>query len=147
MEKALNYSEIISIPRKCKVKSRAECDTSINFCGFKFKNPIVPANMAAVINGDIAKWLSFNGYFYIMHRFEDTRKFIQRARAESWPIVSISIGVKDEDRDLIEDISNSKCRVDFVTIDIAHSFSDSTAETIRFIKEKLPNTKIIAGNI
>ena len=82
-----------------------------------------------------------------MHRFSDTRKFIQRARAESWPLISISVGVKTEDIGLIEDIAESKCRVDFVTIDIANAFADSVADMIKHIKTNLPNAKVIAGNI
>jgi GMP reductase len=102
--------------------------------------------MISVLNEDIAKQLSFGGQFYIFHRFSDTRKFVQRARSESWPIVSISVGVKSEDKQLISDISESKCRVDFVTIDIANGYSDTVADMIKFIKERL-DTKVIAGNI
>ena len=144
---ALYYNQIISIPRKCIVKSRSECDISIDFCGYKFALPVLPANMASVVSEDICKYLSFNNYFYIYHRFSDTRKFIQRARVESWPIVSISVGVQESDKELIKDISESKCRIHFVCIDIAHGMSDSVAEMIKFIKQYLPNTKVIAGNI
>ena len=147
MEKiALNYKDICLIPNKCKVKSRSECSTEITFLGKKFKSPVVPSNMVSVLNEDIAKQLSFGGQFYIFHRFSDTRKFVQRARSESWPIISISVGVKDEDKELIKDISESKCRVDFVTIDIANGYSDTVADMIKFIKENL-DTKVIAGNI
>lgn len=146
-QQALHYHQICSVPRKCIVKSRSECDTSVNFCGYKFESPIVPANMAAVINEDIAKWLAFYNHFYIYHRFDDTRKFLQRARAESWPLISISVGVQEVDKQLIEDIAESKCRVDFITIDVAHGFSDSVAKMIKLIKEKLTKTKVIAGNI
>jgi GMP reductase len=145
---ALHYKNITLTPNKCIATSRSlDCDTSIDFCGFKFKAPIVPANMASVINEDIAKWLAFNNFFYIYHRFGDTAKFIQRARAEAWPLVSISVGVQEKDRLLIEDICQSKCRVHFITIDIAHGFADSVAEMIGFIKSLLPDTKVIAGNV
>jgi GMP reductase len=147
MNQSLHYNQITSIPRKCVVESRSECDTSIDFCGYKFTLPVVPANMSSVVNEDICKWLAFNNYFYIYHRFGDTRKFLQRARAEAWPMVSISVGVQEGDKELIKDISDSKCRVNFVTIDIAHGFSDSVADMIKFIKENLPETKVIAGNI
>lgn len=103
--------------------------------------------MASVVNEDICKWLAFNNYFYIYHRFGDTRKFLQRARAEAWPLTSISVGVQESDKELIRDISESKCRVNFITIDVAHGFSDSVADMIKFIKENLPDTKVIAGNI
>lgn len=147
MNQALNYNQVTSIPRKCIVKSRSECDTSIDFCGHRFQANFLPANMASVVNEDICKWLAFNNYFYIYHRFGDTRKFIQRARAEAWPLVSISVGAQESDKELIKDIAESKCRVHFATIDIAHSYAYSTVEMIKFLKKYLPNTKVIAGNI
>jgi len=147
MTQALHYNQITSIPRKCVVKSRSECDTSIDFCGYRFALPITPSNMASVVNEDICKWLAFNNHFYIYHRFGDTRKFLQRARAEAWPLISISVGVQESDKELIKDISESKCRVNFACIDVAHGFSDSVADMIEFIKENLPDTKVIAGNI
>jgi IMP dehydrogenase/GMP reductase len=103
--------------------------------------------MSTVISEDNAKWLSENDYFYIMHRFGDNRKFLQRARAEAWKLVSISVGVKGQDMELIADIAESKCRVDYVTIDTAHGHSILTKSMIEFIKKTLPDTKIIAGNV
>lgn len=144
---ALNYKDICLIPNKCAVSSRSECSTKIDFLGKSFNLPCLPANMLTTIDLNIAKQLAFGGNFYIYHRFSDTRKFVQQSRAESWPLVSISVGVKEEDEVLIGDISESKCRVDFVTIDIANGFSDSVASMIKHIKTNLPNTKVIAGNI
>jgi GMP reductase len=144
---ALYYNQIISIPRKCIVKSRSECDTSIDFCGYKFALPVLPANMASVVSEDTCKWLSFNNYFYIYHRFSNTRSFISRSNFENWPLVSISIGVQPSDTELIDWLEIAKYRVDFITIDVAHGFTDSVAVIIKYIKNKLPNTKVIAGNI
>lgn len=146
-DQAFHYHQVYSIPRKCVVKSRSECNTSVDFCGWKFSAPFLPSNMSAVIDDNIAKWLSFNNYFYIMHRFGDTRKFIQKARAESWPLVSISVGIKEEDKQIIKDIKESGCRVHFITVDVANGYSDSVVDMIKLVKENLPKTKVIAGNV
>ena len=143
----LNYKDVCLVPRYSYLTSRSEANTSIMFLGRKYKLPVLPSNMSSVISEDVAKWLSFNDYFYIYHRFGDTRKFLQTARAEAWPLVSISVGVKECDKDLIKDIANSKCRVDVVCIDIAHGHSSLTKEMIAHIKKCLPNSKIIAGNV
>lgn len=153
---ALNYSDVYLSPRYSSLKSRSQADVSVEFLGTKFKSPIIPANMSSVINPDLAKWLSNNGYFYIMHRFADTFKFVQKANAEDWKTISISIGVKEEDLSLIRNIVNSNYRIDFITIDIAHGHSLLVKETIEFIKTiysfksfdyswTIP--KIIAGNV
>lgn len=147
METALNYGDVWLTPRYSELESRSQTDIRVEFLGRKFAAPFLPANMQSVVNEDICKWLSLNNYPYIYHRFGDTRKFIQRARSESWPFVSISVGVKAEDRELINDIAETKCRVHWVTIDIAHGDSILTKDMIGYIRSKLPDVKIIAGNV
>ena len=66
---ALNYKDICLIPNKCVVKSRSECSTKIDFLGKSFVLPVLPSNMLSTINEDVAKQLSFGGYFYIFHTF------------------------------------------------------------------------------
>jgi len=144
---ALSYQDVYLKPKYSSLVSRGNADISVNFLGRQFKAPWIPANMESVINEDIAKQLSENGYFYIMHRFLDNRKFLQRTRSEAWKLVSISVGVKESDKDLILDIASSKCRVDFITIDIAHGHSVLVKEMIQFIRTSLPDVKIIAGNV
>ena len=61
----LHYSQICAIPRKSILSSRSQADTSVEFCGYKFAAPIVPANMAAVVDENICKWLAHNNFFYI----------------------------------------------------------------------------------
>jgi GMP reductase len=147
MKEALHYNQVTLIPNKCIVNSRSQCDTTVNLCGYMFDLPVVPANMASVININNAKWLAFNKHFYIYHRFGDTHEFIGRSNFERWPIVSISIGVQPIDTELIDWLEIAKYKVDFITIDIAHGFAESVAVMIKYIKNKLPNTKVIAGNI
>jgi GMP reductase len=45
-----DYDNILLLPRKCRVESRAECDTSVDFGGHRFKLPVVPANMKTVVD-------------------------------------------------------------------------------------------------
>ena len=143
---SLNYSDYYLEPRKTIVFSRKACDTRVTFLGRKFNLPIIPSNMSSVVNEDICKWLSFNNYPYIYHRFADTRKFLQRARAEAWPFVSICVGVNAADKTMVMDIAASKCRVDWITIDIAAGYSVMVEEMAKHIRKYLPDSKIIAGN-
>ena len=148
MDKQYKYSDVVLVPEYSECLSRSECDTSINFCGFKFKLPIIPANMQSVINMNIAKWMSENDYFYVMHRFNnDLADIVAIANAENWKLKSFSVGVQDTDKDKIHKIKKRENVIDFLTIDIAHGHSKKMIEMIKFIREELPNTKIIAGNV
>ena len=56
-----DYDQILLLPRKCRVNSRSECDTSVEFGPRRFKLPVVPANMKTVIDEALCAWLAAGG--------------------------------------------------------------------------------------
>lgn len=151
MEKSYNYSDVYLVPNYSELKSRAEADISVDFLARKFRAPFLPANMSSVINEDIAKWLSENDYFYIMHRFGDNMKFLKKANEENWKTISISVGVKLEDYDLLRQIVEKQLKIDYITIDIAQGHSILMKNMIEFIQDCFNDylyiPRIIAGNV
>lgn len=143
-----DYEDIQLIPNKCIVNSRSECDTTIKFGNHEFKLPVVPANMQTIIDEKLAFELAKNGYFYIMHRFDEEARiaFIQKMQQEKL-ISSISVGVKPKEHNFIEQLSTNGLNPDYITIDIAHGHSISVINMIKHIKKHLPNTFVIAGNV
>ncbi|WP_284139091.1 MULTISPECIES: GMP reductase [unclassified Virgibacillus] len=148
MENVFDYEDIQLVPRKCVVRSRSECDTKVTLGKHTFKLPVVPANMQTIMDENLAIMLAENGYFYIMHRFQpETRiEFIQSMHAKGL-IASISVGVKNDEYAFIEQLAREKQIPDYITIDIAHGHSDSVIEMIRHIKQHLPESFLIAGNV
>lgn len=148
MDKKLYYDDVALVPGFSKFKSRSEIDVSCNIDGIKFRLPVIPANMKCVIDEKIAHFLSSNLYFYIMHRFDvDNYKFVKHANENSWRVVSISVGVKDKDKDDLLKIHNDNLIVNFITIDIAHGHSQIMKEMIEYVKSLFPRVTIIAGNV
>lgn len=147
--KALKYSDISLVPKYSDVHSRVDCDTSLKIANHKFNLPIVPANMKSVIDMRLAKWMSENDYFYIMHRFD--RKLsddVGLANSEDWKTISFSTGVKMKDKIEVMNISkNSALRLDFLTIDIAHGYCNRMRIMLEHVKKNLPDTIVIAGNV
>lgn len=143
-----DYEDIQLIPNKCIVTSRSECDTSIQFGPRTFKIPVVPANMQTVINEELAIWFAENGYFYIMHRFDEAgrKPFIQMMQ-EKGLFASISVGIKPYEYDFIRDLSESGLIPEYITIDVAHGHSDEVIKMIQHIKALMPSTFLIAGNV
>lgn len=148
MENVFDYEDIQLIPNKCIVNSRSECDPSISFGGFTFKLPVVPANMQTIIDEKIAIMLAENGYFYIMHRFHPEKRadFIKDMHARKL-IASISVGVKPEEYSFIERLAIEDLVPEFITIDIAHGHSNNVIRMIQHIKQHLPHSFVIAGNV
>ena len=158
-----SYSEVFLKPRYSEFHSRSEADTSITFGNQTFKLPVVPANMECTMNVDKEKYMSENEYFYIMHRFNkdktapantDNKKFIEVANNENWKTISISLGVKDEDEELIEHCISNKLRIDYLTLDIAHAHSVRMKEMLAYLNRMyrsdictVERPFIIAGNV
>jgi GMP reductase len=142
-----DYDNVLLLPRKCRVESRSECDTSVELGGHSFRLPVVPANMKTVVDEKICLWLARNGYFYVMHRFDlDNVAFVEQMRREG-VLASISLGVKKPDYETVDRLAARGLTPDYVTIDIAHGHADSVKNMIGYLKDKLPKAFVIAGNV
>ena len=142
-----DYDNILLLPRKCRVESRAECDASVELGGRRFRIPVVPANMKTVVNESICIWMAQNGYFYVMHRFDlDNVQFVKDMKAKGL-FASISLGVKPADYATVDTLLSLQLAPEFITIDIAHGHADSVKNMIGYIKQKLPTAFVIAGNV
>ena len=142
-----DYDNILLLPRKCRVESRSECDTSVTLGERSFRLPVVPANMKTVVDESICLWLAQNGYFYVMHRFDlDNVKFVKEMQGKG-VFASISLGVKKPDYDTVDQMVAQGLVPEYVTIDIAHGHADSVKNMIGYLKQKLPKTFVIAGNV
>ena len=143
-----DYEDIQLVPNKCIVKSRSEIDTRIKFGPMTFNIPVVPANMQTVIDEKLAVWLAQNGYFYIMHRFDEDERlpFVKRMHDQGL-FASISVGVKPKEHELIDELAAQNLVPEYITIDIAHGHSDTVIEMIKHIKQAMPGVFVIAGNV
>lgn len=145
---AFDYEDIQLIPNLCVVNSRSECDTSVKLGNHTFKMPVVPANMASVINEELCVLLAKNNFFYVMHRFNiDTFEFTKKMKSMGL-IASISVGVKKEDYEIIKRLAKENLIPEYITIDIAHGHSINVKKMIEHIREYMQDkTFIIAGNV
>jgi len=142
-----DYDNILLLPRKCRVESRSECDASVTLGGRSFRLPVVPANMKTVVDETISLWLAQNGYFYVMHRFDlDNVAFVKRMHAQG-AFASISLGVKQADYDTVDQLAAAGLVPEYITIDIAHGHADTVKNMIGYLKDKLPKSFVIAGNV
>tara|TARA_B110000495_G_scaffold117712_1_gene102180 strand:- start:2384 stop:3385 length:1002 start_codon:yes stop_codon:yes gene_type:complete len=146
--KQLKYEDICLVPNYSECYSRSDCSTRATIGGSEFKLPIIPANMKSVIDIHLAKWMSEHDYFYIMHRFGSNLKdLVTQMNNENWNTISVSMGIKAKDKKDILALAQHKRRIDFLTIDIAHGHSNRMKVAIQYVKKRMPNTKIIAGNV
>jgi GMP reductase len=142
-----DYDNVLLLPRKCRVQSRSECDASVELGGRSFRIPVVPANMKTVVDETTCLWMAQHGYFYVMHRFDlDNVAFVRRMQDEG-VFASISLGVKQADYETVERLVRERLVPEYITIDIAHGHADSVKDMIAHLKQKLPASFVIAGNV
>lgn len=60
---------------------------------------------------------------------------------------SISVGIKDSEYDFIDELVKQNLKPEYITIDVAHGHSVYVIKMIKYIKEKLPDSFLTAGNI
>jgi len=143
-----NYGDVFLLSRKkAVVGSRSQCDTSVEFGRRRFKMPVCPANMKSVVSVDTCKFLASKGWFYVMHRFGvDPVKFILDMESYGY-FTSISMGVNDESYKQIDSIVASRLKPDYITLDIASAWAPKAEKMIKYIKDKLPDSFLIVGNM
>jgi len=146
-DREIGYDEVTLIPQKTVVVSRSHCDTSIKFGEHTFIMPVYPANMKTVVDIDTCKFMSDNGWFYTMHRFDVNPVAFTKEMHRCGHISSISIGVSDESYKQIEYLSELEKHPEFVTIDIANAYTNDMRDIIAHVKKRLPSTFLIVGNV
>ena len=100
--KGLHYNDIYLMPSYFDGTSRSSISTQSKLGKFTFDLPVIPANMKCVIDINCAEKMTESWVApYIMHRFGDTFKFVQDANKQGLNFISISVGVKENDSDLL----------------------------------------------
>lgn len=146
--RTFDYHNVQLLPEKCIIKSRSEADVSVKFGPKTFRLPVIPANMETVIDENLAVWMAEHDYFYIMHRFypEKRLQFVQDMHDKGL-FASISVGIKDAEYKFIDQLKSHHAIPEYITIDVAHGHSDYVIKMIKYIKNKIPTTFLIVGNL
>jgi len=140
------YQDVFLTPQYTIVKSRQECSTKVRLGSHTFAMPVYAANMKSVVDENTCKYFAEQNWFYTMHRFGvDSVKFTRDMQSRGL-IASVSVGVKDDGNEVKRFIS-SGIAPEFITLDIANAYSVSAEPIIKMIKDHLPNSFLIVGNV
>lgn len=147
---SLGYENIILKHNKGIVKSRqSDCDISILFGGKKLSSPVLLSNMPYIQTDETLRIFNKRKWGYIYHRLNgsvDILNFCEKINQENWHFKSISVGIKDGDKELLKEIKERKYFIDCLTIDVAFIYSYSALEFVKFVRDLFPSIYLIAGN-
>ena len=144
----LEYKDIKLIPQKSILKSRADANVTATLGKHTFAVPIVAANMKSILTPEICFRFDQRNWFYVQERMSNiqfVRDFTLYAQ-DKFNVVSISVGITEEWLDLLKHFKQENYRLDYITIDIAYSHTDSILPFIRFVKDNFPQTYLTVGN-
>ena len=103
--------------------------------------------MKSVVDENTCIYLAQKGWFYTMHRFGINQLDFIKKMHNLGLFASISIGVNEDSQAELEEIHSSGKPVEYITIDVANSWSEKVHEKISWIKKNMPKTFLIVGNL
>lgn len=126
LRKAYSFDDVMLLPRRSSLNTRAEADLSTSVAGIPLKIPIIAANMSSVCEEEMTIALGAMGGLGIIHRMcsidEQTKMVASCNRywneySDNVPI-GFSIGIGDDWRDRMD---ACKQHASIACLDIAHA--------------------------
>lgn len=167
LKKAYSFDDVLLVPRRSKLNSRADADLTTSVAGIDLKIPIIAANMSSICGLDMALALGELGGLGIIHRMcsveeqarivrSATHHLVQMKTDEGKPLdggyqytkrdfpVGFSIGIGDDWRNRMD-----ACRknADIVCLDIAHGHHERVIEVLKKYFGIYKDYPIIIGQV
>ncbi len=150
----LDYKDVLFRPKRSTLRSRKDVDISREI-SFKWsgKNytgvPIIAANMDGVGTLDMAKAFKEegSGLTVAIHKhypIETLEAFYKDNGADS---IWYSIGMVEADEQKLEQFVKNGNHPEKLCIDVANGYSEHFVSFVKRIREKMPDTTIMAGNV
>lgn len=147
--RGLTFDDVLIVPCKSEVRSRRDPQLASQLTKkITIETPVISANMDTVTEASMAVAMDQLGAVGILHRFADIESQVhmaQQVRDSGAKVIAASIGVGDDYQQRATALL--KVGVNVMTIDIAHGHSVAMIEVMKWLKDKSPDTQIIAGNM
>ena len=147
----LDYSDVLIRPKRSTLTSRFDVDLkrTYTFChsGKEWTGvPIMTSNMDAVGTFDMHEELSLHGMVTCIARHYNKKGKVwdQAQRRNKLCVMS---GISDEEILELVGVVNTFPDVSFVGLDVANGYTINFVESIKHLRNHLPNVTIIAGNV
>jgi GMP reductase len=155
----LDFKDVLIVPKKSIIKSRADVNINKNL-NFKFSKqswsgvPIISSNMDTVTDLRTFKALKSRGMISCMPKH--LNKFFLESEILPSELIdvdyySLSCGINKNDIDILLSLVNrlrdNNIFIKFICIDVANGYMINLLKTCNQIRKIMPNTTIIAGNV
>ncbi len=145
----LGFNDVLIRPKRSELGSRKDVKLSRRFT-FKYSGdswegvPIIASNMDGVGTLEMANALS---QYDMLTTLVKSYDLTQVASLPSMDAMSISIGIKDSDIELLNKTLTKHPNIKFITIDVANGYSERFGRFVAKVRALYPKKTIIAGNV
>lgn len=158
-DRKLDFKDVLIRPKRSTLSSRKNVDISREFI-FKWSKktfkgvPIIAANMDGV--GTLAMARAFsadgNGLSVALHKHYPLEKLMDFYGSEGASSVWYSIGMVEADEEKLKSFLDSDLHkkgrgVDKICLDVANGYSEHFVEFVKRIRDMVPDTTLMAGNV
>ena len=149
----LDYSDVLFRPKRSTLQSRKDVNLKRTY-RFKYsKNewsgiPVVAANMDGVGELAIAEKLAEFEMITCLTKQHDEKKLKKcKIIKKIYPHLALSIGIKKEDFENLNNVLREFNFIKFICIDVANGYSEHFSKFVKSVRDKYPTKTIIAGNV
>ena len=149
----LDYSDVLFRPKRSTLQSRKDVNLKRTY-RFKYsKNewsgiPIIAANMDGVGELTIAEKLAEFEMITCLTKQHDEKKLKKcKIIKKIYPHLALSIGIKKEDFENLNNVLKEFNFIKFICIDVANGYSEHFSKFVKSVRDKYPTKTIIAGNV
>lgn len=151
----LDFKDVLIRPKRSTLKSRQDVDITreytFKWSGRTYKGvPIVAANMDGVGTCSMAESFIQNetGMSVALHKHYSLDRLVEFFDKNGAESVWYSIGmVKDDHAKLEEFIKQRPDAIEKICVDVANGYSEHFVDFVKKIRDMMPDTTIMAGNV
>lgn len=156
IKKALSYDDVLLVPTNTHVQSRSDASTQ-SFLktngknSVKFSGPLIASPMSTVCGVKMCIKMAEQGCLGILHRgypyisIDKKILAVKEIQENGIENFGVAIGCKKHDFESALQLVNHGVKI--LCVDVANGHNIIIAEFISALKNKLPNTHIMTGNI
>ena len=147
----LDYSDVLIRPKRSTLTSRFDVDLFRTYTFYHSGDewtgvPIMSSNMDTTGTFEMHEKLSFHGMITCIarHYNHDGKPWVKTKRRDYLCVMS---GISDNEILDIIGVANTFPDVAFVGLDVANGYTINFVDAIKRLREQLPHSTIIAGNV
>ena len=143
---AITYDDVLLVPNYNHHESRRNVDTTVTDRTGKLtlSLPVFTANMDSVTESPMANFIGERGGMGVLHRFMTIDRNVEEFK-KCQHKVFVSVGCSEQDISRAEALRDAGAS--YFCVDVAHAHGKYVGNTLKRLREFLPNACLMAGNV